>query len=100
MLSSQHTGGRELSRTSELGSRVRPGWSGSLPLMDRCLVPDSAMTHGRRGARDEGCLAFAAARDPLKLISSAGLLSSARKHRRKIFIPNQPLALFSPTPTA
>lgn len=85
-----------MSRTFELGSCVRPGWSGSLPLMDHCLVPDSAMTHGRReagggqaggrrGARDEDCLAFADARDPLKLISSAGLFSSARKHRRKHF---------------
>lgn len=89
MLSSLQTDGREMSRTSELGSSVRPGWSGSLPLMDHCLVPDSAVMHGRRGAGggtgDEACLAFAAARDPLKLISSAGRLSSARKHRRKKF---------------
>lgn len=41
--------------------------------------------HGRAGAsghagrEGEDCLASAAARDPLKLISSAGLLSSAGK---------------------
>jgi hypothetical protein len=50
--------------------------------MDHCLVPDSAMTHRREGDSghwDEDCLALAAARDPLGLISSAGPLSSARK---------------------
>lgn len=57
--------------------------SSSLPLMDCCLVPDSAVTHRLGGGFgtywDEGCLAAAAARESLKLISSAGLWSLARR---------------------